>query len=494
MTVPTRLITSISWPVAFTVTLALFFTQLALGTTATYAGYNLLYGLAAATAFNALRGFETAGGLAIVVIAIKGPFLAHIVKICLGESAQIGLADPIETMFVNAVGMVVLAVAALFVERLPRLPGATVVPVTSPQLRLLWIYSFAVWVLTCFSWDLGLPFALIKMLGYFTFAPASAISAATACCLIRSGRRRSMDLATAGTMVVIIVRNLSLGSKQAMVEAMLAWAITAVAFGFRFRRSHYASFFGIALVANFVIYPLVQMRESFAGGESTVERLTTAANLFGPVILGGDAAPDLLLNGNLRASLEAQSVEESVNHVYFGFDAHALERVILLPMAGRLGQAVEERGPIGWDRYWETIQLLPREFTGAPMPENLSNRLGHFAGVLQDDDLSTGISFGPFSENAASLTGAELLLVTFFAFVAYSYGATFIAPATSGNVWGVVVSLAWLHQVSDTSSLAQVFAVTRIFPCMLVFHAVFRFVGQHFAPAPGKYFPASSDT
>lgn len=463
---PSRYLEGLPTSFWFGGSLAILVAALATGTNFDYALLLALYTLFLCAAYTFARGLSSVHGLTIASFALQGPLLAAILKSIMFEPADEGLLAPFETIAVFAGGMGVIALGSLAVRVFP--VGASVVKPTEDVrwLQWSWVFGAVLVALRVAMFQGWFPDAVSNALIYAHFAGPLMVGTATAWCLVRSGSKNAIDWRVTVSVGYLFMDGLSHGAKQAMAETVTMWALTAWAYGFRFRRRHAVVGLVVAWVFVQIIFPLALLRSLHSQGSLT-ERLATLGELT-LESSGGNA--EILATSALDPAVRAALLTQSRSYAYFNIDSAALDRINFYPISDLLVARATASQPLGWDTFSNAMTLLPRAFTGFGVDYDLSNLLGRVSGILAANDRKTGVSFGPFAENFAILGVIDGVIATLTIWILYGIVMSRVLGRLHFNVWTCAIAIGFRHVTSETSSVSQVFVVARLLPAALVMY------------------------
>jgi hypothetical protein len=446
--------------------LLLMISQLATGTSLEFAELTFFALVFAILAVNLAGGLRTLAGCCFAIVALKMFVVAEIAKALCGEPGQSRLQEPLVTMGVQALSMVALCLAAVVCTSF-RPKRVLLAPILDPEmLRVMSILSLVIGTGSSFVaqftgvtedggvW-IGGGSGVLRRIS--ACAPL-AITAGTAYTIITSNGKRLFSLYNALPFCIEFGTGVLFTSKQALFDPFFYVAITGISFGFRWRRFHLICGVLVVLLVLFVLFPFGQVARNYTRGPNIRETYRLTVDFFTKNV----TRPTFLFDqyAEYKAGLDEGDSER-----YFEISNGLLERMSLIKTADTLISATLKQGTSRWTTLGPNLadlvprMLLPRRFV------NVSNELAYKAGVIDEDNLSTCVSFG-FAADAFNcfgwwgvgilsfVIGLVLIVLTrwltsglennVWALVflgAYQVG---IAEAPAGGALGIIYQTAWI--------------------------------------------------
>ncbi len=374
----------ISYTGAFFFAAGLLVVQVMQHTSLVFSTCCFCYILVATAAFNIAGGLYRPAGAYIFFNAVLTLIIGLIVKAFLGEPADSNLASPMKAIEVYVFGMVSFLIAA-FVESRYR-PSRGFVSKAFPLMTLRGVYLGAAligvpsnlfWLsgpqlapgsfLTAFrNTDQLVPFALILGVIYTIRA---------------SGGRRSMTPGLFFFYAFMQVESLVAFSKQALFTPVFCWMLAAGLARYKLKPINFVCLSCIIFIIYFFGTPYVGIGK---GTDRTDLRanITTAINLLQNI-------------GSVREEYKQEVSTEYLKINYYNQGEGVLDRLQMFSVDALLIDTADQNGYFGFEPMkegWENVvpHLI---WKGKPTPF-FGNTYAHMLGILADEDVSTGVSFG----------------------------------------------------------------------------------------------------
>lgn len=463
--------------------LLLMVLQLATGTSFQFAELTFVAVIFSVLAVNLAGGLRTLAGCCFAIVALKVFVVAELAKALYGEPGESRLEQPVVTMGVEAFSMAAMCVASL-VCCLFR-PKKVLLPSTlDPELlRRIALLSFVVGTGSFFVAQfsgvtedgavyIGGASGVLRRIS--SCAPL-AIVAGTAYTLITSDGKQILGLYNALPFGAMFGIGVLFSSKQGMFDPFFYLVITGMAFRFAWRRWHLVLGFLLVIMVLFVLFPFGQVARNYTRGANIRETYQKTIDYLGENL----RRPAFLLE---QYHEYKEGVEEGDVDRYFEKPNGFLERMSLIKSADTLVSAALKQGLSGWKTLGPGLanvvprMFLPRRYVNVP------NELAYKAGVIDEDNIGTCVSFG-FAADAfdsfgwwgvgvlSFAIGIVLIMMTrllvtdvhrnIWALVllgAYQVG---IAEADVGGVLGITYQTAWiLSSLLGIRLLAQILLVS----------------------------------
>jgi hypothetical protein len=395
--------------------LVLMILQLATGTSLLFAELTFVAVVSSVLSVNCAGGLKTLAGCCFAVVALKVFIVAEVAKVWFGEPGQSRLEEPNTTMGVLALSMVALWIGSLVC--LPFRPRKVVLPRTlDPELlRIMTILSFVVGTMSGFvAQFLGVTEdgavaigGLSGMLRRISACAPLAIVAGTAYTIITSDGRRIFSVYNAVPFLAEFAIGILSTSKQAIFDPFFYLVITGMAFRFPWQRSHLVAGMLSAFLAVFVLFPFGQVARNYTRGPTIRETYRKTVEWLGENI----KRPRFFLEQ--YEQYKEAAADEAMGR-YFNQPNGFLERMALIKPADMLITTTLREGQSGWSSIVSGLKdLVPRIF----LPRryvNVPNELGYKAGVIDENNFGTSVSFG-FAADAFSSFGWQGVGLSSFA-------------------------------------------------------------------------------
>ncbi len=409
---------------------------------------SIIFGL---MSVSAAGGIKTAPGLLNFILIAKFVLIAVTLKTLTWQAADSGLHAPRTTGKVMALGFFALYLASLIYRHVVKLKGL-VTDVEDPQLYLSLTVFFSV---VC----IGSTFViLIFQTSYDTMLTggfwgiAHQFEAVTAFCVVpamywawSSGQKRFLSHPlVVGILIAELAIGVALTTKQGMMEPLLCYlGVGFIRYGIRSRVVW--SILGAGLFCYMtIVYPYSQYVRSHGGRDGTLkERLDSIQEVFFGVSTDSE----------FRSNAESSTTENG--ETYLGKDSlRPVSRLAMIGEADRLIAATDETQSFtGWETIINGMKLMVPSFLIGDKPTSGGgNFLGHVAGDLAPDDMTTQVSYGVMANlyNAFGLTGVLLGTIAFF-FVFYYVLKLWFADSDlsmgpwGGSVWYLLIGTMYEH-------------------------------------------------
>ena len=437
--------------------------QLAAGTTPAFACLVFVFIWFTGLSFNELGGFQTVSGIAVSALALKTVIFAQFVKVALWQPADSNLIAPIETAEVMVVGMAGILVAAYFAR--PFVFHRDIFrPVLEPRVLLaLCIVATAIGVVTqvavrATGENSSLGRVLNGIVLYLpAFMPMGTI-AGTAYVLTRSRGAKSFGLPVAIPLFLQLAFGALMASKLVMYEPFLAYFLTCLAFGYRYRLRHVPIALAIAAFCVVVLYPLSQIGRNIFKAQSLTE------NIDGFVEFVSTNMNSLQEIEELTATVAELEAADTSQGLYFGTPLGLVDRFSLISPADRLVAETLHSGHAGLDIMTKSIEILPRSITGAPEAFSIGNFLGKQTGLVGDTDDTTAIAFGPFAYAFHSFDLFGTFSTIFAIFFLFFVIQKFVGNSIAASIWAIILAVYVQHFFSEAPVTGLLFYIVRTMP------------------------------
>jgi len=409
---------------------------------------------------NLAGGLRTTAGFCLAIVALQVFVLAEIAKVFYGEPGESRLEVPIETMGVLALSMISISAGAL--ACVPIKPKRVLFPPTiNPELlRIVAMLAFLMGLGSMMGGQLAGETeegairlgGVAGLLRRFSSCIPLAVIAGTAYTLLVSDGRRLISRYNAVPLVSQCALGVFYSSKQGMFEPVFCLVLTAIAFGYSWRRSQIALGVVAILLAFFVVFPFGQVARSHTRGLNFADTLKKNVDYFSENLRN----PRYFLDqyDEYRQGLDAES-----ELLYFEKPSGVLERISLIKPADALIHATLKKGESGWKTIRSGLMdllprvILPRRWVNVP------NELGYRAGYLDEENTGTCISFGLAADAFSSFGWLGVAVIPFLLAILIIVVTRLLTRPIPCNVWGIFFFVTYEHMVAE----APIGAILNIF-------------------------------
>ncbi len=425
--------------------------------------------LVAGVAFNLCGGLAYASGAFVFFSAVLSLGLGVVLKALLGEPLQSNLIAPQKTLLVYLAGMGSVLIAALVSTRLRRARGLLEGIDLSRQVVSTGLGCLLIATVT----PLLLPEAL---LGTFLQFNSAFVSVAILLMVYQTtrasgGKRTFHPVALASWAYVTTYYGILHFSKQGLFAPSVAWAIAAIAGGYRTSLSRLLVLGAVVAVAVSLLTPYSQLARNYAGRDD--ERQQAIELLTHPL--------------ETRAMYQEQSkinYELGVDYHWFDEPQGLLDRLTMVPIDDALIASTDSLRPGSPYALWTyVINIVPRFlFPDKPL-FRWGNLYAHDIGVLADNDESTGISFTPFADgyHTAQWLGVTLYLGVMMCVM------FLVCDSVGGSIqrspWGLMYLLYFAHAAPEGMLEQTMYSISNLTAALVGAALIARYV----APVIGNF-------
>ena len=432
----------------------LFGLEILFGASWEYASLIALYAATTAMAVVAAGGIATVMGFLVAFYASQHVFVSQFFKFFYGQRPDERLIDPLYTMAVENVFMLgLVAGLALYrcaePRRAPLFPPirdlvslqrlalvGTILAVGRQMIMLLGGSS---------SFEAGSAFGPLRQLA---FIDSVAFSAAIAVAVIESGGKKMTNRFVWFIVVPQLSAGLLTGGRMSMASPIIAMAITAASFGYRFRFRH-------ALIAAGALYVFVRIISPFGlaiRSEAQSDRLDFAGriNYSLSTLTNVIVDPEKYKDAN---EVEQNTIPpEKYPTLYFLRDvdstSNTLERFALFKYDDLIIDDARRTGLTGWTTITPAFpRMVPSLFGFDKSMRPGGNMLAHrIRGILAPDDYGTAITTGMTGDAFSSFGWPGVVLVPLiFGFALPYLHRLVISLELKGNIFALsmLLGLAW---------------------------------------------------
>ena len=259
-------------------------------------------------------------------------------------------------------------------------------------------------------------------------------------------------------------------SKQGLIQPILAILLTAIAFGYRFTTTK------VLIAAGLVVLSFSPFQNfSKLGHGFFVERYPNQGMIAAISSFWYEAQQNGGLTEFIR-SLTVQTQVESVKQFgeYFGKSYGVLDRFAMIAPGSTLVAKILDVGPVGYDQFWGGFTILPKSITGIAAENASRQGFGHLVGILADEDLTTGISFGLFPDAFGIGYFSGVLLIGLSYSTALFAACRKVSSTLQNNIYGLSLFVSTTHIVNEASTSFIGFFIFRALPFTAILFAGLR--------------------
>ena len=354
-----------------------------------------LYILLACLTVNIGGGMTRPSGAYTLFIAMGTLIVGVVAKALLWEPADSNLQNPDKSIAIYLGGMASLCVAVYLTRRIvPREPWLQ---------GVLADENMGLAAKGCLAAGIGLPFlaaaigtengsvgSLIGQLNHFV--PVSIILGVAAQIKKSGGKSSVNSTVILASSFLIFFGGILNGGKQGFFTPLFAWLLVCAAMRYEFKRSQMFAIVLVLVLMFQYLFPYAQfMRGSTDENASFSERLNRSVHLL--------LSPSEVREGYAGSREGLSEVREDRGPQYFNNDVGLMERMQMVSMDDALFTLTDEHNAIGYlPAVFAFYNLVPH-FIWLDKPTPITgNDYAHELGFLPEEDVTTGISFGPLGE------------------------------------------------------------------------------------------------
>jgi hypothetical protein len=436
----------------------LLIAQLLTGTDPVFAGLIFLFVLLSGAAFNLTGGLSTAVGVAMTMMSFKIVILSQVAKVLFGQPANSYLEEPIVTAAVLVVGLASM-VGGLWLAGNWRNNREWLQPVTDARslfagtIATLAVGSLCSLLVLRTGVDAGAGEVRtgggLGVLRLLTVCTPMATIFATAYTIVRTNHRRSFSGLVAICMFVAIAFAIAGGTKMGFFEPILNYALTSLAWRFRFRRTHAIVLAIVGVLSLAVVWPLMQTLKSAALVRTT---FSERVELLEETLSNITSVSDLQ-----ETRHEIEEMLGNGKYQYYGRPVGWLERFSLIEQDDELVIATLQSGESGSETLTHGFRALVPSFIDPDKPTvNTGSYLARRCGMLADDDDETQIAFGIIAESFSAYTWLGVLLIPGLLMIAFVNTTGRISGGIYSNVWTVYLCSKLQHTFVEATVSALI--------------------------------------
>lgn len=425
--------------------------------------------LVAGITFNLCGGLMYASGAFVFFSTVLSLELGVVLKAVLGEPLQSNLIAPQRTMLVYLAGMASILVAAFVSTALRRKRGLLEGIDLSQQVTSTGLGCLLIAAVT----PLLLPEALQGTFSQFngSFVSVSILLMVYQVTKASRGKRSFHPVALASWFYITVNYGILHYTKQGLFAPSVAWAIAAIAGGYRISFSRLVVVGAIAGVAVSLLTPYSQLARNYAGRDD--ERARAWEYLTHP-----------LETRALYLEQSKLSYELSGEYHWFDEPQGLLDRLTMVPVDDALIASTDSFRPGSPYALWSYILNIVPRFLYPDKPMFLwGNVYAHDIGVLADTDDSTGISFTPYADgyHTAQWLGVTLYLGVMMCVM------FLVCDSVGGSImrspWGLMYLLYFAHAAPEGMLAQTTYSISNLSVALVGAALIARYV----APVIGNF-------
>ncbi|AFL89820.1 hypothetical protein Terro_3606 [Terriglobus roseus DSM 18391] len=397
-------------------------------------------------AFNAAGGLVYPSGAYVFFLATLSVGVGTAAKLLAGEPLDSNLRAPIKSMLVYNAGMLTIYAAATLNRHLRRkrpLLGNMLVNARMDQIAMGCI-------LIGIAGPLVVPESAAATFAQINnFLPFAILLPVYARARETDGESTFNWISFGAWAYSTIVFGLLTFSKQGIYSASVAWAVAALAAGYRIGKVRLLALTVVAVVASSILTPYSQIGRQFRG----------AADL-------NDQAIYLLEHPLETRELYAlQSERESRRHKsdihWFEHSQGLLDRLTMFPIDDAL-IAMTDQGHSRTLYVYATYLMNSVPHLFFPDKPNIlwGNEFAHEIGMLSPADHTTSISFSPFSDAYHVGQWQVIFFIAPFMFFVLFYVTDSVAGSTNQTAWALLYVLYFSHTAPEGMMATTVYGST----------------------------------
>lgn len=436
----------------------------------------LVFIIIAADAFNRCEGFRYASGSYIFFGATLTLLIGAVWKAILWQPLDRNLLDPQRTFSVYAVGMVGFWIAAVLNSRL-RAKKAFMqadIPIQHQMRAALGclVIGISIMFMGAIMQAAGSA-GISSALQQINALPALGVMVAVYYQLRNTAGEQSFSKVALICALSSFLVGVAAFSKQGMFTPFAAWALSALAVGYRTTAKHIAILSICAVAAMYVLVPYSQYgrshREEFGGPVDAIVMMITHPE-------------DIVQKAKENEELQAAQ-QKDIGYRFYDQPQGFFDRLTMVAP----DDALIARTGRGYTKGWDIVaacfmNLMPR-FVFPEKPDlHIGNSYAHEVGILADDDVTTGVSFSPFSE-AYHIGGwvSLLILTSTLLFMLFWIADSFVG-SLDASPWPLLFVLNFSHTAPEGGITGSIY--TGVYGLLTVTFAIF--VATKIAPLLGS--------
>ncbi len=414
--------------------------------------------------FNRLGGLTTPVGGAFTVLGASTVLISQVAKIVLSQPADSYLKAPLPTALVMTFGMASVYVATHVRDILPSITPAVRVITNPSQYRAISLLTISTLVLFSIA-DAVIPtFRLMPgVLGFVALMPylsGLALCTEVAYAIKTSGGRKSTTFLFYPIVLYIWIPAFYGLWKSGMFFPVMIYLVTIFSFRYRFRPANYAAGVAVLGLLFLIGLPLSKLGHNYIADKYEGDMIGSLTEF----------AEDLGESGGIMTLLDSRvddwlaPSDDNAFGQYYGSDMGFLDRQSLIAAADWLIADSLPRQTEGLERFFGRVTLLPKALTGDAVTDGSNNYLAVRAGILDENDLVTGIAFGIFADLFAHFNFLGLLLSAPLLFLAFFLATDLVARTMTNNLWGIMMFAVSEHTLAESNGAGVIFHIVRTVP------------------------------
>jgi hypothetical protein len=269
-----------------------------------------------------------------------------------------------------------------------------------------------------------------------------AIIAGTAYTIVTSNGKRIISIYNAMPCCTEFAVGVLFSSKQALLEPFFYLVIAGIAYRFAWSRLHLVTGLLVAFLSLYVLFPFGQVARNYTRGANIHETYRKTIDFVGENF----RKPRFLLE---QYQEYIEGVENDEMGRYFEKPNGFLERMAMIKGADSLISATLKQGTSGWENIRPgLVELLPR----AILPRRfvrVANELGHKAGVIDEDNEITCVSFGFAADAFNSFGWPGVAIISFAIGLLLILVTRLLVGPLRSDIWAVVFLGAYQHGIAE---------------------------------------------
>lgn len=465
--------------------LVLLIAQFATGTPLAFALLVFAGLVAAGLTVAVLGGVTTLPGFCVAMLALKFLVVSQVSKTVLFEPATSNLSYPMTTIGALVIGMFGLLLAAwctrlIGVRRVIIEGERDVDKLHAAAIVSLSIGLFSYLVVKLFAGGegggirVGGVFGILRQLSFFL---GLSIALGTACTIVRSGGTRLFSWLNAIPFSVQFLMGFVDAGRMKMIEPVVLLLLTALAFGYRFRPRHGLAALVAVAFGYFFLIPFGHVARSETRDPDFERNIASTMEFLERHFVSRE--------GWKQFYNQYDESLADLGNSYFDEPNGLLDRLSLIKPMDMLVAGTVEEGESGWETVSHGFKMLPpRKLYPQKPPIGTGTILGHRAGVLDESDNGTQVSFGFIADSFSSFgwLGVAVIpcLIGLGFFLVYG---SLVGPLRD-NVWCVSMMAHFQHYFAENSIAAMILTIFQQSIVFLFAYFLLKLV-THYWPSRG---------
>ena len=428
--------------------------QLIQGTDPAFSLCFFLFTIIATFAFNLAGGFTRPSGGYVFFYATLAVIIGVFWKAVIGEPADSNLTHPLLFMEASLGGMVGMCFAVLvsrqFRKKIPILPNLANEKLLQAAIGSLIAGIVFIAILMLIPHGEGSFLAALNQLnGFLPLAMILGIIYE----IRRSGGTRSVNVPVLVSGLTIFFLGLISYSKQGIFTPLLCWALAAASQRYRLSGYKIIIFLGLLLFAGYYLVPFSQYGRNFRVFPTSKAETGVDISPMDAFLKNTETSFTYLTQLNdVRERTKQTEAPARIEGIpaYYDTPQGLFDRLQMIAMDDAIINVTEERGPFGLMPIYLSFENWVPHFLWPGKPAfKLGNFYAHEIGMLNPDDVTTGISFSPIGEgfHLARWTGILLILpalwIALFTLFDSLCGDIRLSP------WGLLAIVIFAHEAPE---------------------------------------------